>query len=309
MFTLIEPAWEPFFADTNSLIDWRWVGWGGVLIDDRIDTKGSERCPRGCIPALDDPAVTDAAGGAWYPDEAVVFGITIGDQARAYPKHMMEIHEMVNDTLGGRRIGIPYCTLCLSAQAYLLDEVDGFEPLLRTSGLLSRSNKFMYDLSTWSAIDTFTGRALSGPLREADVILNQATVITSTWGECRAAYPHTTILAEDGGIGRTYPLDPLRGRDDAGPIFAVGDVDIRLSLHEVVVGALTPQGTPVAFPVGDARLALQARQQVELDGARVRVDAGGLRIYSGDEELVAHQSFWFAWSQFYPATLLWERPR
>ncbi len=65
LFTLIEPRWDPFFADADALIDWRWVGWGGVFIDDRIDTKGSERCPRGCIPALDELAVTDAAGGSW----------------------------------------------------------------------------------------------------------------------------------------------------------------------------------------------------------------------------------------------------
>ena len=92
---------------------------------------------------------------------------------------------MVNDTLGGRRIGVPYCTLCGSAQAYLTDSVpNGQEtPVLRTSGLLSRSNKVMYDLVTGSVFDTFTGEAISGPLREADVRLDQITVVVSTWGE------------------------------------------------------------------------------------------------------------------------------
>jgi hypothetical protein len=57
----------------------------------------------------------------------------------------MEVHEMVNITIGGRRLGIPYCTLCGSAQAYLTAKVPpGVEPLvLRTSGLLSRSNKLI----------------------------------------------------------------------------------------------------------------------------------------------------------------------
>ena len=62
-------------------------------------------CLDGCIPALDDPGVTDAAGGSWYPDDALVFGVVVGGEARAYPKNIMEVHEMVNDTLGGRRIG------------------------------------------------------------------------------------------------------------------------------------------------------------------------------------------------------------
>ena len=141
LFEEIEPAWTPFFDDADADIDWRWVSWGGVFIDDR--PVGHIDAPCRCIPALDDPAVTDAAGGDWYDDHRIVFGVVVNGDARAYPKHMMEVHEMVNDTLGGRRIGIPYCTLCGSAQAYFTDRPpEGFRTLeLRTSGLLSRASK------------------------------------------------------------------------------------------------------------------------------------------------------------------------
>ena len=307
LFLLIEPRWAPFFDDEDSAIDWRLVGWGGVFIDDRPDATAGQVCPRGCIPALDQPAVTDAEGGSWYPDDDLVFGIVIGQQARAYPKNIMEVHEMVNDTLGGRRLAIPYCTLCLSAQAYFTDDVEGFRPLLRTSGLLSRSNKFMYDVTTFSAVDTFTGEAISGPLLDASVKLNQTTVVTSTWGAWRAAHPDTTIIAEDGGIGRRYPTNPLRGRDDAGPIFPVGDVDPRLGVHDVVLGVIDADGTPVAFPVGSTRLALEAGEEVALAGVALQSDSGGLRAFIDGAEIPAHEAFWFAWSQFHPLTLLWER--
>lgn len=307
LFLLIEPRWAPFFDDEDSAIDWRLVGWGGVFIDDRPSATMGEICPRGCIPALDEPAVTDADGGSWYPDDALVFGVVVGGEARAYPKNIMEVHEMVNDRLGERRLAIPYCTLCLSAQAYFTDDVEGFEPLLRTSGLLSRSNKFMYDVTTFSAVDTFTGEAISGPLRDAGVTLSQTTVVTSPWGTWRAAHPDTTIVAEDGGIGRSYPSNPLRGRDDAGPIFPVGDVDPRLGVHDVVLGVLDAGGTPVAFPVGPARLALEAGEEVALAGVTLQPDSGGLRAFIDGEEIPAHEAFWFAWSQFQPHTRLWER--
>jgi hypothetical protein len=307
LFLFIEPRWGAFFDDDDSAIDWRLVGWGGVFIDDRLDATLGQICPRGCIPALDEPAVTDAAGGAWYPDEALVFGVVIEGEARAYPKNIMEVHEMVNDTLGGRRIAIPYCTLCLSAQAYFTDELEGFRPRLRTSGLLSRSNKFMYDINTFSAIDTFTGRALSGPLFDAGIHFNQTTVVTSTWATWRNAHPETTIIAGDGGIGRSYPNNPLRGRDDAGPIFPVGDVDPRLGVHDVVLGVVAADGRPVAFPVGAARLALEAGETVAVAGVALRTDAGGLRAVNNGFEVSAHEAFWFAWSQFQPQTLLWER--
>ncbi|MCY3663003.1 MAG: DUF3179 domain-containing (seleno)protein [bacterium] len=308
LFTLVEPGWQPFFDDRDANIDWRLVSWGGVRIDDR-PLGDPERCVRGCIPARDDPPVTDAAGGAWYPDDRVVFAVVIGGEARAYPKNFMEIHEMVNDTLGGRRIGFPYCTLCGSAQAYFTDDVPpGVEtPVLRTSGLLSRSNKVMYDLVTKSVFDTFTGDAVSGPLREKGVVLNQATVVTTTWGEWKAAHPETTIVARDGGIGHNYPLDPLRGRDDDGPIFPIGDLDGRLTVHEQVFGVVLDDGTPVAFPVDAAVAALESGRTVELAGVSLRLDGGGVRaVDAAGVEIEGHQAFWFAWSQFRPDTLLWE---
>ncbi|MFK8023203.1 MAG: hypothetical protein AB8G26_04490, partial [Ilumatobacter sp.] len=55
IFTQVEEAWEPFFADADAAIDWRYVSWGGVFIDDR-PLGDPNLCPGGCIPALDDPA-------------------------------------------------------------------------------------------------------------------------------------------------------------------------------------------------------------------------------------------------------------
>ena len=304
LFTVIEPAWEPFFENDTGDIDWRLISWGGVLIDDRaLGDLGW--CDRGCIAALDDPPVTDADGGDWYPDGGTVFAVELNGEARAYPKNIMEVHEMVNDTLGGRRIGMPYCTLCGAAQAFLTDEVpEGAEPyVLRTSGLLSRSNKVMYDLNSKSMFDTFRGRALTGPLAEAGVELSQVGVVTTTWGEWKAEHPSTTIVAEDGGRGYYYPPDPLQGRDDAGPIFPVGAVDPRLPAQELVLGVFAPTGEALAFPAEAAAVTLRSGRAVDLAGVSVQLDGGGLRAVGQDgAQLPSHQAFWFAWSQFIPDT-------
>jgi hypothetical protein len=307
LYTLVEPGWREFFADEESTIDWRFVSWGGVRIDDR-PLGDPNPCELGCIPALDDPGVTDAAGGSWYADDGIVFAVRINGEARAYPKHIVEVHEMINDTLGGRRIGMPYCTLCGSAQAYFTDAVpEGVEtPVLRTSGLLSRSNKVTYDLVTGSVFDTFLGTALSGPLREVGLTLEPVSVVTTTWADWKAAHPDTTIVAEDGGIGRSYPLDPLGGRDDNGPIFPVGDVDPRLPVQEQVLGVIAPSGAAVAFPAEAARDLLESGGTIDIDGVRVVLDGGGLRATDSDGNGIStHQSFWFAWSQFQPGTLVW----
>jgi hypothetical protein len=241
-----------------------------------------------------------------------VFGIVEGDEALAIPKNIAEIHEMFNLTLGGRRFAIPYCTLCGSAQAYRTDAADlgGADeiPVVRTTGLLSRSNKVMYDLRTMSVFDTFTGAAVSGPLQDRGIVLEDTTVLRTTWGEWKTAHPDTAIIAEDGGIGRSYPLDPLQGRDDDGPIFPIGPADERLGEQQLVVGVITADGTPVAFPADDARTALAAGDPVVAVGVELVDDGGGLRAVTEatGAPLAAHESFWFAWSQFHPTTELWE---
>ncbi len=236
-----------------------------------------------------------------------MFGLVEGDEALAFPNNIAETHEMFNFTPGGRRFGLPYCTLCGSAQAYYTDNSGAAaQPVLRTTGLSSRSNKVMYDLVTQSVFDTFTGAAVSGPLQDAGIVLEESTVVRSTWGEWKTAHPNTQIIAEDGGIGRSYELDPLGGRDDNGPIFPIGDADARLDAQELVVGVIADDGTPVAFPSGQASAIIAAGGVVKLGGVRLESVGDGLRavdVVTGDER-AAHEAFWFAWSQFHPDTEL-----
>ena len=302
IFTSLVPGWEDIFVEGD--VDWRLVSWGGVLIDNRAYDTTDEPC--NCIPAADNPEVTSAEDASWLSDEAVVFGIELNGEARAYPRQIMEVREMVNDTLGGRDLGIPYCTLCGAAQAYFTDEVpDGVaRPVLRTSGLLSRSNKVMYDIETYSVFDTFLGTALTGPLADRGITLPQATVITTTWGEWKAAHPETTVLAEELALGRDF--DFRNNRDANGPIFPVGDVDPRLPVQEDVIGVVTASGTPIAFSRVQALLALKAGEDITFENVRLALDGGGIRaVDANGADLGSHQAFWFAWSQFYPETELW----
>ncbi|MBX2835904.1 MAG: DUF3179 domain-containing protein [Gammaproteobacteria bacterium] len=302
IFTTMVPGWENLFEPGE--IDWRHVSWGGVLIDNRAFDNTDQAC--NCIPAADNPVVTSAADAKWLDDDDTVFGVEVNGEYRAYPRQIMEVREMVNDTLGGRDLGIPYCTLCGSAQAYFTDDIpEGFErPVLRTSGLLIRSNKVMYDLETNSIFDTFTGKAVTGPMAKQNIQLKQASVVTTDWGTWKTAYPNTTVLAEELALGRDF--DFRNGRDANGPIFPIGDVDPRLPVHEDVIGAVTATGQAIAFPRGKAYLALKAGDKIEHENIRLELSGGGIRaVDSEGNDLGSHQAFWFAWSQFYPQTLLW----
>lgn len=303
IYTAFVPGWERIFVEGD--IDWRMVSWGGVLIDDRpYDTTDT---PCNCIPAADNPEVETAEEATWLDDDDIVFGIEVNGEYRAYPRQIMEVREMVNDTLGGRHLGIPYCTLCGAAQAYFTDNMpDGVErPILRTSGLLIRSNKVMYDITTYSVFDTFLGRAVTGPLAEIGLQLDQASVVTTDWASWREAHPETTVLVEALALGRDF--DFRNGRDADGPIFPIGDVDPRLPVQEDIIGVVTASGTPVAFQRSTAMAALLSGAEIAVEDVRLELDAGGIRAVGPQgEDLGSHQAFWFAWSQFHPDTELWE---
>ncbi|MCH7799579.1 MAG: DUF3179 domain-containing protein, partial [Planctomycetes bacterium] len=193
-------------------------------------------------------------------------------------------------------------------QAYFTDGMpEGVErPVLRTSGLLIRSNKVMYDLNTFSVFDTFRGNAVTGPLAERGIVLEQAGVVTTTWGQWRAAHPGTTVLVERLALG--LDLDLRNGRDAYGPIFPIGDVDERLPVHEDVLGLLTESGRAIAFPVQPVLDALARGETVAFENVRLVLDGGGVRAVDAEgEDLGGHQAFWFAWSQFHPGTELWSR--
>ena len=302
VFTSLVPGWDKIFTEGN--IDWRHVSWGGVLIDDRAYDTTDEVC--NCIPAADNPEVSSAKEAEWLSDDRIVFGVGVNGEYRAYPRQIMEVREMVNDTLGGRDLGIPYCTLCGSAQAYFTDELgEGIKrPVLRTSGLLIRSNKVMYDINTYSVFNTFTGEAVTGILANKNVKLNQAPVITTTWGEWKKAYPQTTVLVEALALGKDF--DFRNNRDADGPIFPIGDVDPRLPVHEDIVGVVTDSGEPVAFDRREAFLTLSRGGSVEYEDIRLILDGGGIKALGKDNSVLgSHQAFWFAWSQFHPDTALW----
>jgi Protein of unknown function (DUF3179) len=302
IFTGFVPGWNKIFVEGD--IDWRHVSWGGVLIDNRKYDTTDEVCR--CIPAADNPKASSAKDAMWLKDDDIVFGIGVNGAYRAYPRRIMEVREMVNDTLGGRHLGIPYCTLCGAAQAYFTDRLpEGIDrPILRTSGLLVRSNKVMYDINTFSVFDTFLGKAVTGPLAEKKLHLKQTTVVTTDWGTWKKAHPETTVLVEALALGRDP--DFRNGRDADGPIFPVGDVDPRLPVHEDIIGVITASGKPVAFQRSKAFVALQKGDVIAYENVRLKLDAGGIRAVDADgADLGSHQAFWFAWSQFHPQTALW----
>ena len=64
--------------------------------------------PKDAIPAIWNPRSVPADKATWVRDGDRVLGVEINGEARAYPLMILEVHEMVNDTLGGTPIAPNY---------------------------------------------------------------------------------------------------------------------------------------------------------------------------------------------------------
>jgi len=72
---------------------------------------------------------------------------------------------------------------------------------------------------------------------------------------------------------------------------------------------ISDDGVISAFPVAATRAELDAGRPVVALGIVVVVDASGVRATREDgTEVVGHEAFWFAWSQFHPDTVVWAAP-
>ncbi len=163
--------------------------------------------PRDGIPALTDPRSLPAHESPWQDDEIVV-GVALGEQARAYPIAILNWHELVNDTLGGRRILVSYCPLCGTALVFDRD-ANGRARTFGVSGLLYQSDLLLYDRESESLWSQIAAKAITGPALGERLRVLRSSLLP--WGDWKASHPDTEVLSLDTGHHRPYARDPYDG--------------------------------------------------------------------------------------------------
>ena len=196
LYLRIDPEFDTFLrADyltrDRAKIRAEEMTWGGVVKDG--------------IPALDNPALLEAAQASYLRDDDLVFGVAINGDVRAYPLRIMGWHEMFNEVIGGVPVALAYCTLCGSGILYETKVKGRAKPLVfGSSGFLYRSNKLMFDRATLSLWNQFTGKPVTGKLANSGIELQQRPVVIARWDDWRTANPATKVLALETGYRRDY---------------------------------------------------------------------------------------------------------
>jgi hypothetical protein len=204
--------------------------------------------PRDGIPSVDDPQFISPAGASvWLADNEPVIAVEFNGDARAYPLQILTWHEIVNDVVGDIPVVVTFCPLCNSAVTFDR-RLEGQVYEFGTSGLLRHSDLIMYDRTTESLWQQFTGEAVVGDLAGKRLTFLPSSIVS--FADFQAAYPEGVVLSRETGYDRSYGRNPYTGYDDinATPFLFQGIPDDRLPPMARVV-TVSFEEADVAYPV------------------------------------------------------------
>ena len=265
--------------------------------------------PRDGIPSIDNPIFSPASEVATVGEREPVIQLQIGDDIRAYPLQVLTWHEIVNDSVGGTPVAVTYCPLCNASIVFdrrVGDRVFEFG----TTGKLRNSDLVMYDRTTDSWWQQFTGEAIVGEMLGERLKLVPSRIVA--FGDFKAANPQAKVLIPNNPGMRDYGRNPYAGYDSAAsPFLYRGDMPDGIEPMARVIVVRTA-GQPFVVSMEKVR-----NQPYEQDGYRVEwaegvnsaldrsrisesKDVGTVRVTKGGEDAVHDITFAFVAHAFHP---------
>ena len=189
------------------------------------------------IPALDNPALSNASESSYLSDDDLVLGYKNGVDMVAYPHKILDWHEIINDNVNGQAIAVTYCPLTGTGIGWDRT-IDGAETTFGVSGLLYNSNLIPYDRKTDSNWSQIRLDCVNGVLKGN--MVQTFPLVETTWKTWRSMYPETKLISISTGFNRNYnryPYGDYRTNNN-NIIFPFQPDDNRLGAKERVHGII-----------------------------------------------------------------------
>jgi hypothetical protein len=278
------------FDYSDALIPANEIFWGGVRRDG--------------IPPIHSPKFVAADDENFVRDKDRVLGVVYNGIAKAYPILILDRHEVVNDHFGDAAVVVTYCPLCSSGMAFTV-RFESVDLDFGVSGLLYNSDVLLYDYATGSLWSQLLSKAISGPLKGAEIPAIPAA--HTTWRDWKKRHPDTLVLSTDTGFRMNYRNTPYGEYQSKGRLmFPVGRHNSAYRNKEMVLG-ITLDGIEKAYPlkelrnhgletfsdsIGDTELTIEWQEKEKYARA---IDSNG-------KEIPTVIVYWFAWYAFHPNT-------
>ena len=262
--------------------------------------------PKDGIPSIDQPKFVWSIQASFLKNEEEVLGVVVNGMAKAYPRKIMDRHEIVNDRFGSTPVAVTFCPLCASGVG-VLAEINGQRRTFGVSGLLYNSDVLLYDRETESLWSQIKGEAISGPA--SGTTMEFIPTEFTTWGDWKARYPETLVLSPETGFNLDYDKVAYEQYLQSQQlVFPVAKKSTQLKNKEKVIG-IEVDGQFKAYPL--KKLAKKTSPiEDEVNGKTLKVyynkRSQSARIVDENGEILpAITLFWFAWYAFHPETALY----
>lgn len=253
------------------------------------------------------PSFVSPEDAAWVVAQNPVLGLELDGEARVYPVHLMEWHQVVNDVVGEVPVAVTYDPLAGSPIAFRRKIADR-TLTFGVSGLVYNASALLYDRETESLWAPLRGEAIAGEL--AGTKIERVIVRQEPLGAWLERAPDSLVLVRPEVRRIDYRYSPFSSYwiEDRIP-YAVAAKDERFHAKELVLGVVAA-GKARAY-LGSLLTAAGGKVSDEFQGRpiRIRYDSD-LSLFAwevpGDVEVT--EAYWFSWKAFHPDTEIWHDP-
>jgi hypothetical protein len=286
----------------------------GFDIEDTMQLPGvfADRFPILDASSAEPPQFAPAKDiGILAADERVIV-VSRGEEVRAYPVRMLNVHWAVRDDLAGMPILVCWSFLT-QMPSCLVIPAEHAEVNWGTAGRFYRGNPLLYDAPTGSLWDTFSGLSVTGP--KAETRLERIPATVHPWGEWQARQPDALTLSPSAEAGRGMAAMVAAYLEDQQQSLPLPGYDPETSggppAKAFVIGVRMGEQAK-AYPLAGLLAAGDNMLEDEVGGEKVVLTATSLHTaHAADAEgnlLDAPVMLWYGWKSVCPDTEVWSRP-
>ncbi|MDP7004733.1 MAG: DUF3179 domain-containing (seleno)protein [Phycisphaerales bacterium] len=241
----------------------------------------------------------------------LVVGIELADEVRCYPLHVLNVHEVVNDTIGGVPI-VVYWNWPSGHAAVFERTYENRVINFGLSGLSGNGSMLLYANDETEGDEQLFSMMQAKSITGSDTVLTPITHEVTSWGHWFADHPETSVLAPNEhykkryrkGDPRTYFLNDTI-YFPASPMPEDG-----VNPKTLVLAIATSKGYDV-YNISELDSFADENHEVHItiDGSPATITVGNNPLWatvkdSQGNQIQSQRALWFAWYANHPDAVI-----